>query len=39
MSLPEVLENETLEDYIKRAISEGIPKIAIRAIVAKYKSK
>lgn len=39
MSLPEVLENETLQDYIKRAIAEGIPQGGVPALIAKYNSK
>ena len=39
MSLPEVLENETLTDYIRRALSEGVSQSAIPALVAKHNSK
>jgi hypothetical protein len=39
MSLPEVKSNETLQDYIKRALSEGTPQGAIPALVAKHNSK
>jgi hypothetical protein len=39
MSLPEVLENESLQDYIRRAIAEGTPQGAIPALIAKHNSK
>ena len=39
MNLPEVLENETLQNYIRRALSEGTPQGAIPALVAKHNSK
>ena len=37
--IPEVKENETLQDYIRRALSEGTPQGAISALVAKFNKK
>jgi hypothetical protein len=37
--IPEVLENETLQDYIKRALSEGTPQSSISALIAKHNKK
>jgi hypothetical protein len=37
--IPEVKENETLQDYIRRAISEGVQPSSIPALVSKYNSK
>ena len=39
MILPEVLKNETLQAYIRRALNEGTPQGAIPALVAKHNSK
>lgn len=39
MSLPEVKKDETLQDYIKRAIAEGTPSSAVPALVANYNRK
>lgn len=39
MSLPEVKENETLQDYIQRAIAEGVSSSAVGALVANYNKK
>jgi hypothetical protein len=39
MSLPEVKENESLQDYIRRALSEGVQSTAIPQLVINYNKK
>ena len=39
MSLPQVIENESLQDYIRRALGEGVPTSAIPQLVINYNKK
>lgn len=39
MNLPKVKENETLQEYIRRAISEGVASTSVPQLIINFNKK